>query len=89
MDVGLVLVGGLVDLVTKSVGGGADAVEVVNKDYVYQVDSISLPSADRGVAVLGDLLVGLLGSTRGSALNGLSDVVNSLLSGLHYEVVWW
>ena len=36
-------------------------------------------SAQAGVAVLGDVLVGLLGSLSSSALNGLSDVVNGLL----------
>jgi len=45
------------------------------------------PSADAGVAVLGNLLVGLLGSTRGGALDGLRDVVDGLLGGLHCEVL--
>ena len=46
-----------------------------------------LPSADGGVGVLGDLLVGLLADTGGGTLDALGDVVESLLSGLHCIVV--
>lgn len=45
----------------------------------------SLPSANGSIAVLGNLLVGLLADTRCGALDGLSDVVESLLGGLHCE----
>lgn len=42
-----------------------------------------VPGANADIAVLGNLLVGLLGGTRGGALDGLGDVVDGLLSGLH------
>lgn len=42
-------------------------------------------SGNVDVAVLGNLLVGLLADTRGSALDGLSDVVDGLLDSLHCE----
>lgn len=42
-----------------------------------------LPSGDGVVAVLGDLLVGLLGGLGGGALDGVGDVVGGLLSGVH------
>lgn len=45
-----------------------------------------LPSANVGVAVLGDLLVGLLAGTGDGTLNSLRDVVGGLLDGLHCEV---
>lgn len=47
-----------------------------------------LPSANGGIVVLGDLLVGLLAGTGGSALNGLRDVVGGLLEGIHFEEVF-
>lgn len=43
------------------------------------VDGSAGAGADFGVGVLGDLLVGLLGSGGTGALNGLSDVVGGLL----------
>lgn len=43
----------------------------------------SLPSANRGVGVLGDLLVSLLGGGGESALSGVSDVVGGVLDGVH------
>lgn len=43
----------------------------------------ALPSGDGVVAVLGDILVGLLGGVGGGALDGLGDVVGGLLSGVH------
>lgn len=43
-----------------------------------------LPSADTGVVVLGDLLVGLLGSTAGGALDLVGDVVAGVLDGIHF-----
>lgn len=43
----------------------------------------SLPGANVGVAVLGDLLVGLLAGSGRGALNGLRDVVGGVLDGLH------
>lgn len=50
-----------------------------------------LPSANVDIVILGDLLIGLLGSTRDSSLDSLSDVVDGLLGGLHFDcclVVW-
>ena len=44
-----------------------------------------LPSADAGVAVLGDLLVGLLGAGVGGALDLVRDVVAGLLDGIHVD----
>lgn len=46
-------------------------------------ESSDLPGAEAGIRVLGDLLVGLLGGTRGSLLSLLSDVVGALLDGIH------
>ena len=46
-------------------------------------------AAEGGVVVLGDLLVGLLGSGRASALDGLRDVVGGVLDGLHCEDCGW
>lgn len=48
-------------------------------------DGEALPSGDGVVAVLGDVLVGLLGGLGGGALDGLSDVVGGLLSGIHVD----
>lgn len=44
--------------------------------------------AEAGIRVLGDLLVGLLGGTRGGLLSLLSDVVGALLDGIHCDG-WW
>ena len=43
------------------------------------------PSADGGVGVLGDLLVGLLGGALSGLLDRLGDVVGALLDGVHYD----
>lgn len=45
----------------------------------------NVPSADGGVAVLGNLLVGLLGSAVGGGLDGVRDVVGGLLDGVHVD----
>ena len=42
-------------------------------------------SAERGVAVLGDLLVGLLGGGGKSTLDGVSDVVGGVVDGIHCD----
>lgn len=55
------------------------------------VEHCNSPSANAGVAILGDLLVGLLAGTGNGTLDGLRDVVDGLLSGLHCEgclIVW-
>jgi hypothetical protein len=44
-----------------------------------------LPSANGGVAVLGDLLVGLLGSTAGDLLDLVIDEVAGLLERIHCD----
>lgn len=44
-----------------------------------------IPSADGGIAVLGNLLVGLLGGSAGSLLDSLGDVVGTLLEGIHCQ----
>jgi hypothetical protein len=41
-------------------------------------------STDAGVVVLGDVLVGLLGSLVGGALDLVRDVVAGLLDGIHF-----
>ena len=41
--------------------------------------------ADGGVAVLGNLLVGLLGGGGESALNGLRDVVGGVVDLVHFD----
>lgn len=43
-----------------------------------------LPSADAGIVVLGDVLVGLLGSLVGGTLDLVRDVVAGLLDGIHF-----
>lgn len=48
-----------------------------------ELEELSLPSADAGVVVLGDVLVGLLGDTAGGALDLVRDVVAGLLDGIH------
>lgn len=47
---------------------------------------VDLPSANAGVAVLGNLLVGLVAGTGDGTLDGLRDVVGGLLDGLHCEL---
>lgn len=44
-----------------------------------------IPSADGGIAVLGNLLVGLLGGSAGGLLDSLGDVVGTLLEGIHCQ----
>lgn len=81
----LVVVGSLVHLVTNSVLGGRGTVEMLEK-FEPECDArLCLPSANGDVAILGNLLVGLLRSTGGGTLDGLRDVVESLLGGLHCE----
>lgn len=46
----------------------------------------SIPSANTGVVVLGNVLVGLLGSTVGSARDLVGDVVTGLLDGIHCDL---
>lgn len=55
---------------------------------VESKESSDLPGAEAGIRVLGDLLVGLLGGTRGSLLSLLSDVVGALLDGIHCDRLW-
>lgn len=81
--------GVLVDLVADGILGGRGAVSNVSggpraKEVVVKFGAI-LPSGDGVVAVLGDVLVGLLGDTGGSALDGLLDVLGGLLSSVHCD----
>lgn len=47
--------------------------------------SMFLPSGNVGVGVLGDLLVGFLGSAAGCLLNSLRNVVGTLLERIHCD----
>lgn len=92
MSLGLSIVRGLVDLVTDGILGGGQAIKAVSGLHYRYIGSrnicFDLPRANADIVVLGNLLVSLLASTRDSALNGLRDVVESLLGGLHCEVLW-
>lgn len=87
---------GLIGLVTQSVLGGGGTYRSVSRVLTSMIcrqdrDGGSLPSANAGVAVLGDLLVALFGNTRGSLLGLLADEVAGLLERIHYDgwlVVW-
>jgi hypothetical protein len=63
VDLGLAVVGLLVELVADGVLGGSGA------------------GAQACVGVLGDLLVGLVGCLGAGTLDGLGDVVDSVLGG--------
>jgi hypothetical protein len=92
VEVGLALVAVLVDLVTKSILGSRSAVRrsmVSERTLFKNPRSVSLPSANGGVAVLGNLLVDLLGAGGCGTLDGLRDVVGGLLDGLHFDLVVW
>ena len=45
----------------------------------------SIPSTDGGIAVLGHLFVGFLGSAAGGLLDGLGNVVGTLLDRFHCD----
>lgn len=49
------------------------------------LDYRCLPGTDTGVAVLGNLLVGLLAGTGSGLLDLLGNVVGTLLDGIHYD----
>lgn len=87
MDLGLAIVGVLVDLVTDGVLGSTQTVNVyVSPEFISRVGHTSnVPSANVGVAVLGNLLVRLMAGTRHGTLNSLRDVVGGLLNRLHCE----
>ena len=67
------------------VGGGRSIVLVLVALVLEGVNAGLGTSSKAGVVVLGDLLVGLLGSTRGGALDGLGDVVGGVLDGVHVD----
>lgn len=48
-------------------------------------DARLLPAGKVGVVVLGNFLVGLLGSGRAGLLDGLGNVVGGVLDGLHCD----
>lgn len=92
LSLGVVLVLG--SLVGDSVTGCLETVEGVSKRIVMAIGDDwgsggSSPSADSGVVVLRDLLVGLLGSTAGGGLNLVSDVVAGVLDGIHVDCLVW
>jgi hypothetical protein len=58
-----------------------------HQGLVYGQDII--PGGEGGIAVLGDLLVGLLGGGRDALLDGLADVVDGVLDSLHCEGRGW
>lgn len=60
----------------------SDLVELVSDGVLCS----SGAGAEAGVVVLGDVLVGLLGSLRGGALDGLGNVVGGVLDGLHCDL---
>lgn len=78
----------LIGLVTKGRASGLDTVEwmvsCVAHDGKRQMGR-SIPSADAGVVVLGNPLVGLLGSTAGGGVDLVSDVVAGVLDGIHFD----
>ena len=49
---------------------------------------MSIPGAEVGVVVLGDLLVGLLGSGAGGTLDSVSDVVSGVLNLVHGDCLF-
>jgi hypothetical protein len=59
---------------------------VPGRFYYYTV--LRIPSVQAGVAILSNLLVGLLAGARDSTLDSLSDVVDSLLGRLHCGRGW-
>ena len=87
LALGVVLL--LLGLVTKSVLGGGGTAFCVSDLCVEDGGSEVLPRADGGVVVLGDLLVGLLGGSVGGLLDLLTDVVGTLLDGIHCDSVYW
>lgn len=46
---------------------------------------MNIPVADAGVAVLGNGLVGLVGSVRSGSVNLVRDEVAGLLDGIHFD----
>lgn len=89
MDLGLAIVSVLVDLVTDGVLGSTQTVNVyVSPELISRAGhTANVPSANVGVAVLGNLLVRLVAGTRHGTLNSLRDVVGGLLNRLHCEVL--
>ena len=88
VDVGRGLMAVLVDLVTKSILGSRGTLEKWlasgSTEYRKSIEEC-LPSAERGLAVLGDLLVGLLRGGRRGLLDGIPDVVGGVLDRLHCD----
>lgn len=84
---------GLIDLVGDGIAGGVEAVWREESQCTSQEEDADaeeagrecLPGSEALVVVLGDLLVGLLGSTAGGALDLVGDVVGSGLDGIHFE----
>jgi hypothetical protein len=97
VGLGLVLVGRLIQLVSKSIlgrgkAGGElamcqDLKSTRQRTGVYCVGQITpyLPAAQTDIGVLGDLLVDLLAGSGSVALDGLADVLHGLSGGLHCD----
>lgn len=86
VSLGFALMARLVDLVTKGVLGSGGTVREGCQQWISKINlDRSLPSAEGSVAVLGDLLVGLLGNTRSGLLDLVGDEVTGLLERIHCE----
>lgn len=94
VDAGRGVVLGLVGLVTYGILGSGSTDEFVSKmSRGTSGSSGNIPSADGSIAVLGDALVGLLGGGVHRSLNGVGDVVGSVLDSVsHFDgwlvVIW-
>ena len=89
VDISLGVVGGLVDLVSEGVlcGGGAGSEGSVSvlgnrlkRKLIFEADDFEREM------VVDTYLVSLLGSLSTRALDGLRNVVGSVLDGLHFDV---
>lgn len=97
VNIGLGIVSLLVKFVANGVFGSSQTIRSnVSKCIHCGVVAASrnkitkhLPSAGTGVAVLGNLLVGLVAGAGDGTLDGLRDVVGGLLDGLHCECGGW
>ena len=78
----------LLSLITKSVFGGTSAaVRISRRKINVETVCSDIPSTERCVAILGNLLVGLLGGTGSGLLDLVGDEVGTLLDGVH-DVGW-
>jgi len=73
----------LLGLVRDGVASGLETGKYVSNCEEQLRRIRHLPVTNANVAVLGDLLVSLLGSTMGGALDLVGDVVAGVLDGVH------